>query len=79
MPLHRLAAAAMELLSFETLGYILAAKLAWSLLIFLKNLLTGFGVCGAVDPKNLGEWAVGTCKLHSFVCLDLADQLRRIW
>jgi hypothetical protein len=51
----------MELMTFETLGCLLAAKLAWSLLVFLKNLLTGWGLCGSVDPKSLGDWAVGAC------------------
>ena len=52
----------MELLSVETLGYLLAAKLAWSLLVFLKNMLTSFGLCGGVNPKSLGDWAVGASR-----------------
>ena len=61
----------MELLTFETLGYLLAAKLAWSLLFFLKDLLTGFGLCGGVDPKKLGEWAVGAFRCR-VLCLPLS-------
>ena len=45
--------------SIATLGYIFAAKLAWSLLLFLKDLAGGLGLLGAVDLKKLGSWAVG--------------------
>jgi hypothetical protein len=48
-----------EMDSIATLGYIFAAKLAWSLLLFLKDLAGGLGLLGAVDVKKLGSWAVG--------------------
>jgi hypothetical protein len=60
----------MELTTFEALGYVFAAKLAWLLLVFLKNLLTGWGLCGSVDPKSLGDWAVGASIARCLRCLS---------